>query len=376
MYRLLINLLVSLPLIAGEAKFGPEIEFRGLGQQPGLVCKSAPAVVPVLLAGSAVVGVIEDGKKQTGLAGMGATGLMVVGCVTVNNLAISETYLKKLHRHLLPREKNGELTLTWGYDENLPVKKFLTVEYKNGKKIVFGLDPTVVEVKMPGLTAEQMASDSGFYQKEIYENARAVGLKIPRTDGPWNGGHIHIDIASAFDSDPLKFRNFLVDFLNHPELASGVMVKDPISARPIDLKAFAGETFEIVQQLERWAEEGKKIGLLEINELKSMGNGLFGKKSALNLNGKFGTLELRGLRSQKNALTLRDVMRLLQARINLTNENMPEIAPKLKMTKKEKSLAFKEYVEGGDLNYEDYKHLAARRYQLNCPSNFARMRGH
>ena len=47
------------------------------------------------------------------------------------------------------------------------------------------------------------------------------------------GGHINIGFASAFEGDALLLRNFIVDFANHPEMATGIFLHDWQNAKPI-----------------------------------------------------------------------------------------------------------------------------------------------
>jgi hypothetical protein len=386
-------LLFLLPLIAlGEGpgmpaagpKMGPEIEFRGKKQIPSMICQAAPQIgIGLMLTGFAgtvaVAGksIYEDEPAGNTLlapvvAGTAAAVGSFVFCTVaaINDAGATDSYLRKIRANLLPRQKAGELTLDWTNDSS---RRALVVTYPDGRKILFAKDPNVVEVKTVPVRPGELAADLDFYEKEIFETARAVGLKSPKLDGPWNGGHIHVDIEEAFGGDPRKLKNFILDYIEHPELAGGVLVKDFYNAPAIDPLKQKEAIGQIVEALDHWAEKGEKVDAFKVLELAELGP--FGKRDALNVNTVYNTLEIRGLRSQKSAAELLKVMRLIEARIKYTN-GLPskQFRPRpIKMSPEEKRKAFRAYVEEAGLDYEEFKELAPRKFQDNCAGFFSRI---
>lgn len=370
-------------LEAAGPKMGPEIELRGKKQIPSMLCQAGTqAAFGVALTGVAGAAYLKatdrDGEALgpilSSAGGLGGGVGVAVACIalTIQDPAITDGYLRKIHANLLPREKAGELKLRWSEES---VYRALEVTYADGRKIVFSKDPNVMEVKISPIRPGELEAALDFYQKEIFETARAVGLKPPRLDGPWNGGHIHVDLAEAFGNDPVKFKNFLLDYIEHTELADGVLIKDSYLTPAIDSIKQREAIEQLVASLDYLAEQGEKLDIVDINELAA--TGLFGKRNALNLNTIYKTFELRGQRSQKSAAELLKVMRLIQARIKYTNGLPPkEFHPKpVKMSLEEKRKAFRAYVEEAGLSYEEFKDLAPRKYQDGCPGFFARMFG-
>lgn len=369
---------------AAGPKMGPEIEFRGKKQIPSMLCQAAPQAALGLMAvggagtvGLAVKSLSVDTHAGAGAvvpfaAGFGASMGVIALCVVaaVNDAAATDAYLRKIHARLLPRERAGELKLSWSNDTS---RRALEVTYPDGRKIEFAKDPNVVEVKTAPVRPGELAASLDFYEKEIFETARSVGLKSPVLDGPWNGGHIHVDIAEAFGNDPRRLKNFFLDYIEHPELAEGVLVKDFYNAPAIDPVKQRAAIEQVVYQLDLWAEKGEKLDDFKLIELARLGP--FGKRDALNLNTAYGTLEIRGLRSQRSAAELLRVMRLIEARIEYTN-SLPakDFHPKpIEMSREEKRKAFRAYVEEAGLSYDEFKGLAPRKFQDDCAGFFSRM---
>ncbi|MCO5143617.1 MAG: hypothetical protein M9962_11050 [Oligoflexia bacterium] len=92
------------------------------------------------------------------------------------------------------------------------------------------VDTGVLEVQMPGLTLEEIRAQKESIHKEIFQAAEKMGLKPAKTLG---GGHIHIGYLEAFKDDPQLFRDFVVDYANHPDLSFGVMGSSLENSPPI-----------------------------------------------------------------------------------------------------------------------------------------------
>jgi hypothetical protein len=96
----------------------------------------------------------------------------------------------------------------------------------NGWNFTVALDPGVIEITMSPMTVgnfERFASD---IQDAIFASAANEG-NFPMLF--LGGGHINIDFG-YFKDDPLLFRNFIVDLLNHNELFMGAWGYDTHNA--------------------------------------------------------------------------------------------------------------------------------------------------
>lgn len=379
---------LSARALAAEPKFGPEIELLGKKQKAVMLCFAALPVSPVALGALAPSGALSvfhlvrgpEAEESGGItaekifAASSLTSAAVVLCAFQRTLdeKVGDGYLLRLASLLEERAQRGELTVNWIKDGHFK-RNALVVDYANGRRIIFSQDPSVMELKLPGITAADFAEYRPFYQKELFDLTRRAGLRAPLLDGPWNGGHVHIDVASAFDSDPSRLRNFLLDFVEHPELADGVLVWDKFNAAPIspDDEGLAW----VLHHLDRMIQKKQKLEPLSLQYLSS--SPVFGKQSALNINPGFGTLEIRSLRSYRDARQLADTFALLEARIKHTNgiDAKPHSPWKKKpMSRAEKAAAFRRYVEETGLDYEKYKYLSARRFREpgpGCPGFFS-----
>lgn len=207
-------------------------------------------------------------------------------------------------------------------------------------------------------------------QQELFNAIEHVKLHVLKLDGPWNGGHIHIDIKIAFQNDPQKLKSFIIDQINHPEFSNGVLVWDPINAKPINIQKKKKELEYIFDLLDKWTEEKASLDFDKLEMLKKNLT-IFGKGSALNINLSYGTVEVRGLRSYTSPQHLIKMVNLLDARIKYTNSHPQEINwhKNQKMSTYTKSLSFKKYIEETGLTYENYYELAAKRFRIGSTCN-------
>lgn len=101
--------------------------------------------------------------------------------------------------------------------------------YNDGYWVKVEVDPWVIEITGQPLTlAEYRANAPRFEQ--LFETARRLGLAPHHRIG---GGHVHLDRASF--GSPTVLRNFIVDYVNRPELALGDMGFDLMNAPPLAL---------------------------------------------------------------------------------------------------------------------------------------------
>jgi len=109
--------------------------------------------------------------------------------------------------------------------------EMIRVTYKDGFWFQIATDPAVVEIQAKAATREEYLKYKEILERDIFEVARQVGME-PSEIGV-GGGHIHIGATSALDKDARLFRNFLVDFVNHPEIATGILANDHYNAPPV-----------------------------------------------------------------------------------------------------------------------------------------------
>jgi hypothetical protein len=111
------------------------------------------------------------------------------------------------------------------------------VKYKDGWWFDIATDPRVVEIQTAPSTVEQLEKYKQRIQEDIFGSAEKTGLSvtdITKVFGHgWAAGHIHIGASSAFDGNAQLFRNFLVDYVNHPELGTGLFSNDWSNAPPL-----------------------------------------------------------------------------------------------------------------------------------------------
>jgi hypothetical protein len=92
-------------------------------------------------------------------------------------------------------------------------------------------DQGVIEVTMSPKTYNEFLKHAANIQDAIFASASHESLYPALFTG---GGHISID-RTLFDNNALLFRNFIVDFCNHNELAMGVLNYDTNNALPFYL---------------------------------------------------------------------------------------------------------------------------------------------
>ncbi len=90
------------------------------------------------------------------------------------------------------------------------------------------IDPWVIEINAHA-TLDEFIKNENYYSR-VFKMAESIGLSPHKRIG---GGHIHVDMESAFQNNELKARNFIVDMFNNPELALGLTGKDFLNAAPL-----------------------------------------------------------------------------------------------------------------------------------------------
>lgn len=115
------------------------------------------------------------------------------------------------------------------YEYQVVYKKILPTSDGNKKDWSFtiNIDPGTIEVQATPLTVKEYHSLSKLIQKDVFDMAKSIGIA---PDGVNGAGHIHLDLHSNFENNPLLFRNFLVDFYNHTPVWMGALNFDDYNA--------------------------------------------------------------------------------------------------------------------------------------------------
>lgn len=371
----LLQLLLATSTALGQATFGPEIELRGARHNINTGCLGG-FIAGVGVQGANAVGALAQENPDPeahGITALATAGGQVL-CIRVSRYSdfSGKHYLKKIEDDL--KRTQPDVKREWIKDGHLKTSA-IRATYPDGRVIVFSQDPGVIEVKIPKITAEQARVENNFLQKEIWDRSERVGLKAPKSDGPWNGGHVHMGIEEALDNDPKKLKNMVFDHLLHPELADGVLGRDAIgpgrgfalNAKIVDVNKKRNQLEAFGKEMDEMAARGEKLTPEKIQSIEKRYNSIFGKSSELHINGKFGTVERRGPRSPKNADEFAKVVELYDARVKYTNSLEDVELPKnfeAPKTPEEKAAAFKKYVEQSGRNYRDFKDLAPASLQV------------
>lgn len=146
----------------------------------------------------------------------------------VNLNKIRDAYFKKFKNesdvivtNVIQQKKTGENLFSIQFPELKELDK------KNLSFLIF-TDAKVYEVTFNEMTLNQLRSIEEKLNKNIFNFFQQQGYTPHSSEG---GGHINIDIKTAFEKNYAYLRNFVVDMINHDFLSMGVF-------RPITMYAF------------------------------------------------------------------------------------------------------------------------------------------
>jgi hypothetical protein len=386
---------------AGDATFGTEIEFRGVKQLPSLMCgptlyynqdgKIGKLGAKIAKKSSFGVGLglvsmlnsdsRSDHENKLELTeaigtatalGAGAGGLLYSYSIYCekNRQKSDKAYDAKLKNALEEMCKREDCELSsfeakhWWATESYEDYK---ITFKDNVEVYFTHDPSVIEVKSNPLTAKKFEEHTELLQRVVWDTLKDVGLTTPMFDGPWNGGHIHIGVNEGFDS-VIQLRNFLVDLVNHSELAEGILGADAHEAESLRFTDQGKRIKEVVEKLDQLIKKNGTIRSTSqiLKQLQKDGYPIV-------YNSKFQTIELRFLRSQKDAKTLSLITSMFQARLDYL-KNLKELVqfsdkfPEMKVSLQIEN--FKKYIEEAKLNYDEYKELLPNRMRLEATKHY------
>ncbi|MCO5142679.1 MAG: hypothetical protein M9962_06285 [Oligoflexia bacterium] len=390
----LLSILLSLHSLA-DPTFGPEVEFRGKKQIPSLLCGAAVyqsttetiknsskkiGLASTLVAPVGIAKIVYSDQKNHNetdsidlglntLLGLGVTSGSIAGagflysikCDDIR-LAAEKSYDTKLVAELESLCTNNRCKLTKveevkdiGKHEDVVYHDY-TIKYPDGFEVHFTHDNSVIEVKTTPLTAKNAKIQTERLQTDVWDMLKKIGLTPPRFDGPWNGGHIHIGLDSAFKNLG-HFKSFLNDLLEHPELAEGILGNDQLEAASPS-KNNGARIRDLLDSLQEIPDHEKvtheNVRKLLYKKLPKDGFGIV-------YHPFLRTIELRFIRSQKSASVLEKIIRLIDQRIKYLAES-PSIKPITDISFRPKSDSekirdFQRYIEETGLSWDEYEEL-------------------
>lgn len=345
---LLIICMFGSPLaFAGEA--GGEIEFRSrLG--------SMALWLPSLMA----IAIVFDPDPSRESRVLAATNWVLSGPIYSSIISIfdQKRFIQKLFLHFKDRpdvtlqKDNGNLLVT----------------YSDGWWFKVTVDLSVVEVKFKKVTPEKWESElKSRAQVDIWDVAASVGLKPPKGRSIFGGsGHLSQDMETTFEGDAFLYRNMLVDFANHAEIASGLLLHDAFDARALRWSKSARSRF--VKVIERF-DRGGQTSVLDL-AVDYQENLRFLKSNAMVPNADKDSAEsfrneIRAIAAQQNAEELSLVMKLFFGRVAFLkkqNKKVDFIDARPTFDPFEQAKAFKIYVEESGLSWSEVAPIIAKRF--------------
>ena len=103
------------------------------------------------------------------------------------------------------------------------------VAFQDGFWLQVETDIGTIEIIAKPHTLAEFEARKTQLQKFLFDSTEAVGLK------PKFAGHIHVGVQSAFGTNALAFRNFIVDWVNHPELGTHILHQPNHNSTPISI---------------------------------------------------------------------------------------------------------------------------------------------
>ncbi len=187
----------------------------------------------------------------------------------------------------------------------------VSVLFSDGFQFSVKTDANVLEFSMTPQTSRQWEAREPQIEDWVFGGMKRAGLAPQKFFG---SGHVNIDKATAFGGDVRRFRDFLVDFHNHPGLAEGILEKDPFNARSISrLPEQNRRNFE---KLIAAVDRGEITSIEELERrivADVYADQGWGKSHSLNFHGN--RLEVRSVRAQRSSDQFTALTELFEGRI-------------------------------------------------------------
>lgn len=242
---------------------------------------------------------------------------------------------------------------------------------QNNFWIQISTDPAVVEIQTKPSTVEEYKGAKKILD-HLFTSAAKTGI-TPHIGGR-GGGHIHMDFATTFGNDAKLFRNFVVDFMNHPELGGDGVLGGSKSNSPPLARLSLEQKNEFRAVIAEF-DAGKIKTARDLS--KAINNRVYtssttnttppSKYQALNLvrmsevDG-VATVELRAISPQRNIEDFYLETELFEARVEFLRKQSGsiKILDLEELSEKGAVSAFRSYVEESGLKWDEYKGLVRK----------------
>jgi len=253
----------------------------------------------------------------------------------------------------------------------------VTVPHLNNFSFTINLDPATIEIQTQPARFSELANYASELQRLIYDTGVQSEL-YPTFEG---ANHIHISVQKAFGTDVVKFRNFIVDLANHPELATGVFEYDHNNAPPMSaLKPEQFEAFKnIIAEFDRDPSQYtiKTLAQRIVSEVYTgnvSGWRPYQKYQAFSLSRILKdklephqwTIEIRSIRAPSNFKELLLFLELIQRRLNFvrSKKNLIPVKsqlPSADLTSSQATYYFRKYIAEMGLSWKKYNQILIER---------------
>jgi len=253
------------------------------------------------------------------------------------------------------------------------------VKFQDGKYFIVSYDPLTIEVIVNPMTLDEWQNRKDLLNYIIFDSALEAGYAPDES----RAGHHNMGVLSVFGENTELFLKFFVDYVNHAELASGVLRENWKTAAPLFAlgEKPSLELQKIVDEFYKGEHEKISDLVFQINqrvyakglvpewwkEVNSINQAMSLKKitsSRLRLSDQ--PIETRAVRAQKNVEEFILVSKLFLARIEFLKRNKDRISVNYfdprSFSEKQKLDLFSDYVEESQLNIVDFFKLVPGLY--------------
>lgn len=291
---------------------------------------------------------------------------------------IFEKVFKKIDAHY------AKLCRSMGCEYN-KLKNTMTLD--SGITIQFTEDGGVVEIKTTPMSLEMWKKHQDFFQEHVFNVLAKMGLTPHEREG---AGHLNIGLK-YFETKPLLFRNFIVDFYNHPGLGT---VLNSLQANMHDARYIADMMVNGESPIEITPEKLKNIHknlakldaspqLQSVQNYKDSALSFTDRKTvALRVHNSYDKptytwrAEIRTLRPQQNMGDFISAIEIFEANIKYIEKNFKEpivLLQPQKVTDGWKALGeFADYIDRTGLKWQNYRHLMPAMWRDLDEKNFIR----
>ena len=248
-------------------------------------------------------------------------------------------------------------------------KQLGTIVFSNGFWMEINIDPTVVEVQALPIPEDRLGELIPLIQKNLFDMAAKIGLFPHQKMG---GGHISFDTEGLFQGETFLFRDFLVDFFNHPEIANGLLGErsDPNSPHILQLPQESEDAFrKIIKDFDEKPSDYTIDDLMRRIEYEAYTETLWEGQKPYWENMKYQALafhnermEIRSVATQARAENFRQISLLYYRRVDYLREqraqgNIVQLEGRTLQAKQARVDRFKRYVRQAGLPWEEYAAL-------------------